>query len=302
MRATTLYGIADLGRFGLGHRLLAWARCVIWCRQSGAQMLAPNWFGIPVGPWIRKESDKRLYFPLFRSDAYISGLRRLFIVASASRVDAVDLARNTGSASRNTRLVVFRNAVSGDADRFFPTFLGHHELLLRELTRMTRPQFIPRPSIAPHIAIHVRLGDFAKAKPEQVRAGSHNVRLPIEWYGDTLLGVRERLGAQVPAVIYSDGSDSDLDTLLALPQVTRARAGSAITHMLSISQAALLISSGSGMSLWGSFLGQVPRLCFPGQRLLHAFVDDAWEPECESGKDIPIAFANAIRPRLLDVR
>ncbi len=28
--AGALYGYADVGRFGLGHGLLAWGRCVVW--------------------------------------------------------------------------------------------------------------------------------------------------------------------------------------------------------------------------------------------------------------------------------
>ena len=88
MSDATLYGVATLGRFGLGHRLLAWARCVIWCHQSGAQMLAPNWLGFPIGTWLRREPDKRMYFPLFRSDAYIHGWRRLRVLTSASHVEA----------------------------------------------------------------------------------------------------------------------------------------------------------------------------------------------------------------------
>jgi len=292
----TLYGIADLGRYGLGHRLLAWARCVIWCQQTGAQMLAPNWLGFPIGPWIRKEPDKRLYFPLFRSDAYISGWRRMQVLMSASRVDALQLA-DAGPNQRGARVVVLKNAVSGDADRYFPTFLGHHELLLRELRRMTRPKFLPAANNVPHIAIHVRLGDFLKVSEAQIKAGAHNVRLPIEWYGDVLTGLRERLGSTVPAVVYSDGSDDNLGPLLAINNVMRAPGGTAITHMLSMSQAALLIGTGSGMSLWASFLGQVPRVCFPGQRLLSAFSESGWEPECLSASELPDSFVSSIQTR-----
>ncbi len=38
-----LYGFPDMGRTGLGHSLLAWGRCAVWCRETGAIMLAPRW-------------------------------------------------------------------------------------------------------------------------------------------------------------------------------------------------------------------------------------------------------------------
>jgi hypothetical protein len=293
-----LYGFAELGRFGLGHRLLAWARCVIWCRETGASMLAPGWLSIPVGPWLRRERDKRLYFLLFRSDVYVSGLERLRILATASRIEATDLTRTPLGNADKEQLVVFRNAIAGDADRFLPTFVHHHQLLASELRRMTRPRYVPPASSGPHIAIHVRLGDFAKVNLDKVKAGAHSARLPIEWYAEMLEGVRARLGLKIPAVVYSDGSTEDLAPLLAHANVTRAGDRPAITHMLAMSQADLLIGTGSGMSLWGSLLGQVPRLCFPGQRLVRTCLDEGAEPECESARVIPSAFIEGIGHRL----
>jgi hypothetical protein len=261
-------------------------------------MLAPGWLSLPLGPWLRRERDNRVYFLQFRSDVYVSGFERLRILVTAPRVSAADLTRvSVGNADR-AQLIVFKNALAGDVDRFFPTFLGHHQLLASELRRMTRPHYLPPPSSGPHVAIHVRLGDFAKVGLERLRSGAHSARLPIEWYAEMLKGVRERIGMEIPAVVYSDGSDEDLAALLASANVTRAQDRPAITHMLSISQANLLIGTGSGMSLWGSLLGQVPRLCFPGQRLVRTCLDDWSEPECENARDIPSTFIDGIGPRL----
>ena len=265
-------------------------------------MLTPNWYSVPLGPWLRREPDKRLYFLLFRPDAYIKGIRRLYVTSTASRVEATTLTDEIRIGGTGPRLVVFRNAISGDADRYFPTFLGHHDLLRQELVRITRPRFVPAPQVEPHVAIHVRLGDFAKVDVTRLHLGAHSARLPIDWYVAMLAGIRSRLGSDVRAVVYSDGRDADLAPLLSLNNVRRASDGSAITHMLAIAQANLLIGTGSGMSIWGAFLGQVPRLCFPGQRLLRTFVEDGREPECELARDIPDAFATIVGHKLLATR
>jgi hypothetical protein len=124
----------------------------------------------------------------------------------------------------------------------------------------------------------------------------------MDWYVEMLTGVRKHLGIEVPAIVYSDGRDEEISPLLGLTNVTRAVDGPAVTHILSMAQAGLLIGGGSGMGIWGSFLGQVPRLCFPGQRQLRAFVEEENEPECEFARDIPSGFTEALGPKLLPHR
>ena len=55
-----LYGYPEMGRTGLGHSLLAWARCVVWCEMTGAKMLAPRWLRIRIGPYLRGERQARI--------------------------------------------------------------------------------------------------------------------------------------------------------------------------------------------------------------------------------------------------
>jgi hypothetical protein len=77
------YGDPRLMRAGLGNMLFPWARCFLWCRDNEAAMLAPRWFKLRVGPYVRRESDKRRYDRLFRRDGYVHGVRRATILARA---------------------------------------------------------------------------------------------------------------------------------------------------------------------------------------------------------------------------
>lgn len=296
----TLYGHADVGRFGLGHSLLAWARCVVWCHRSGATMLAPRWLRLRVGPYLRRERDKRNYFLLFSGDGYVGGLRRAWCLWRYPVVD-VESAAALATPQPGT-VVVFHNALADNERKHFHEVHGYAKLLHRELTRITRPAYRPAAPARPFIAVHVRMGDFsAPADAGGIRPGVHNVRLPVEWYAQMLVAVRRGVGAEVEALVFSDGDDVSLAPLLRLPATQRPPRRQSITDMLSIAQSGLLISSGSGFSLWGAFLGEVPRICYPGQSVVAAHLDPMMEVECETADDLPPAFAAALRSRLQPV-
>lgn len=291
------YGYADVGRFGLGHSLLAWARCVVWCHETGAEMLAPNWLRLRIGPLLRGERDKRAYFLLFRGPGKLSGLARTWRLWTSRRVPSDEVVDGLPVDGGRT-VVVFVNAVADNEKKHFHEVLGHAELLRQELIRMTRPRYRPAPPVEPFIGIHVRLGDFSKVfDPSDIRPNQNNIRLPLCWYVEKLKQLRALLG-EMPTTVFSDGSDEELAELLAQPNVSRAPKQSAVTDMLSMAQASVLISSGSGFSLWGAFLGEVPRVCFPGQNIVRAHAAPDMEAQSGIGDPLPTRFADGVRSRM----
>ncbi|WP_146218692.1 hypothetical protein [Halomonas sp. LBP4] len=300
----TIYGYPNVGRFGLGHSLLAWARCTVWCRENDATMLGPVWLRPRVGPYLRRERDKREYFRLFTNAPYPSMLKRAAVLATATKIKAEDVA--PGSLPRNGQsktVVVFQNSYANNFEKHFHEIIGHGAMLRDALHAMTREKYSPRGSFTePFVAIHVRLGDFQSYNSKAVEDGRHNHRLPLNWYGEALCALRTALGTDVPAVVYSDGHDHELAPLLALPNVQRAADGVAITHMLEMTHAVALIAAGSGFSFWSAFLGEVPRVVFPGQDFGAAQVR---LPTYVLGKErqpIPHDFCEAVKARLATKR
>jgi hypothetical protein len=295
--ASLRYGYPRLGRYGLTHGLLAWARCVVWCEASGAAMIAPFWLKLRVGPYLRRERDKRSYFRLFHAGGAIAGARRLALLARRPRLPVGEGWPPAEVPART--LVVFDNALADNERKSFAQVLGHGPMLRRRLLAMTRAKFRPAPAPAAHIAIHVRLGDFT-APPADGRGPAKNVRLPLAWYGERLVALRDALGVALPAVVYSDGSDEELAPLLNLPAVSRPPRAESVTDLLAIGQAACLIGSGSGFSLWGAFLGSAPRLSHPGQRIVPIYQGAEAHADIESGlgEPLPESFASAVRARL----
>lgn len=267
-----VYGYADVGRFGLGHSLLAWARCTVWCAQTGATMLGPIWLRPRIGPYLRRERDKREYFRLFTNAPYPSLLTRTRLLLTSNMLQANDFAGQMEP--KDGDVVVFKNAHANNFGKYFHEILQHGPLLKAELTKMTRSAYRPDMiDVEPFVAIHVRLGDFQPYDAKAIAEGKHNHSLPIEWYCSALEALRAALGYNIPALVYSDGEDFELATLLSLPSVQRAKAGASITHLLEMTQASALIASGSGFSFWSAFLGEVPRMVFPGQALEEIKVD-----------------------------
>ncbi len=296
-----LYGYADVGRFGLGHGLLAWGRCVVWCHDRGEPVIAPRWLRLRVGPYLRRERDKRFYFRPFRTGRQVGGLRRARLLALAQKLSAETELPEAGWVPARDTVVVFRNSPADNERKHFHEIVGASAVVREALCEMTRPRFIPPPPREPQIAIHVRGGDFSSpGSIDVLKSGRHNHRLPITWYIEMLTGLRKMLDVEMPGVVYSDCMDGELAQLLTLARVTRSPYREAITDMLAMSDARVLISSGSGFSRWGSYLGQVPRLCFPGQRTVRTLQASGaidLEPECETAADIGAAFCQCIIQR-----
>ncbi len=294
-----VYGYADVGRFGLAHSLSAWARCAIWCNRNDVPMIAPIWLRPRIGPYLRREKDKRYYAKLFRKGSATSGLKRARLLLMADKISAGQSYPELPITANKNIIVQFENTPGDNERRFFPLLVGHHELVQAKLLEITKPQYHPVAGKAAHIALHVRLGDFS-AVPEAaaLASGVTNVRLPIEWYADRLIALRLQLGADLPAILYSDGSDNDLQPILSIAGVARARDQESITDLLSMGQSVALISSGSGFSLWGAYLGGAPRLCHPGQSITAAFNDPDLETESGIGAQLPDSFLKKIKERM----
>ncbi len=265
-------------------------------------MLSPNWNHLRIGPYLRGEADKREYHRLFTFPDYVTGWKRTWLLCSLLRLPATALSNGMQVDFKKRQLVVFENRVSANFEHHFDEVVGRNAELHAALREMTKAQYLPAPSTAPHIAIHVRMGDFAPTvSQDSLKRGFTNARLPLRWYMDMLQKLRARLGQQFPAIVYSDGSDRELSELLRFPVVKRSVSHAAVTDMLAIAQASVLISSGSGFSLWGCFLGGVPRICFPGQRLMTTFKKTLidLEPEVDFNAAIPASFLNHVATGLV---
>ena len=282
---------------GLGNMLFPWARCYLWCKDHGLQTIAPFWTKIRIGPYLRREKDKRNYQRFFDHSGYISGLRRLVLLATLRRVPE-DLREQMLNSPDEAKTIVVFTGMKG----WFKPMKSRQAEVLAELKRITKPVYLNMDlSGTEFIGIHVRRGDFSIPTSSQaLQEGKHNYQMPLEWYISALKLIRAGLGFEAKAFIFSDGSETELQDLLNLRNVSLFRGGSAITDLLALSQACGMIASGSSFSMWASFLGQVPCVWYPGQRRQYVIGSDdeaTLEPELEAGAALPDRFLAVIWQR-----
>ena len=61
-----LYAYPQVETTGLCNMFYPWARAVVWAKNNGAKMIAPNWVQFNrLGVWLRHERDKRTYLMQF---------------------------------------------------------------------------------------------------------------------------------------------------------------------------------------------------------------------------------------------
>ena len=278
---------------GLGNLLFPWARCVIACRSGNLIPVAPTWPQIKIGPLLRCETDKRTYVGLFNPrNGEVSGLKKMRLLISATRVPEAMLSRATWVTGRVPTLVEFTGM-----DGLFGPLFGEHEFTLEQLRAMTKPAILASvEQIRPQIGIHVRLGDFTLPRnDEERRKGRWSTRLPIDWYIHALQAVRMAAGCSLEAKVFSDGSEKELRPLLALQGVARVTAGSSIADLLAMSRSKILIASGSTFSMWASYFGRMPTIWHPGQLRQRLYpATQGLEVEYNSGERLPDSFIDSV--------
>jgi Glycosyl transferase family 11 len=283
-------GLVRLRGVGLGNMLFPWARYVVGAKKLNLRKIAPTWPQVSERSWIRNETDKRWYGDLFRvMPDEITGPPRLWNLGTLNRRPEEE----AWKFARDGRSVIL---FSGIKD-YFNDVLNEHTTVREALLQLTNPKLL-RPlteGYRPAIAVHVRLGDFKP--PEAAATMVYNTRIPLDWYLRVIQGLRSHFG-ELQVDVFSDGSDEELRSLMALSGVTRKTFGSSIGDILALSSSAILVTSRSTFSMWASYLGRQPVVWYPG-RLFQRLLFDHPEAEIESSGEFSRAFLNYCHESLL---
>src|SRR5258708_5283640 len=253
------YCRAVLPRTGLGNRLFPWARCRVFSFTNKVPMSSPRWAQLKVGPLVRGESDRRLYFDLFKPGTdEVRGIRRLRLQLFSRREE------EDARAAANGMTVV--KVFAGEQERFQP-LNGWDQFLHDELRSITKQRWLQSAEGSKDvpIGIHVRMGDFTPPESD-AELELPQRRVPLKWFADSLRVIREAVGYPVRAMLVSDGREGELGELLREEKVSLVRTGSAISDLLVLAKSKTLIASaGSSFGAWAAFLGQMPSIAHPQQ-------------------------------------
>lgn len=244
------YVYSQTTRAGLANELFPVIRGILCALDGGFVELKPIWMRPRIGPLIRGERDKRRYHRLFRRPGALNLTVRALVLLAGQRFD------ESGRKIRHGLPGLCVTVVKG-MDGHFEPFRGRHHLVLSKLESLSRDN--DRRQLNAGVAMHVRLGDFARKANSEVI--SSNESTPMQWFVDVAVAITESGWA---VTVFSDGEDSELSTLLAIPCVTRAPDGTALSDLIAMSGYVFIVGSGSTFTAWAAFVGDRPLLLFPG--------------------------------------
>ena len=234
-----------LPRVGLGNMLYVWAKGLVLASRLEVKPVISSWTQLHPGALLRGERSARLYWRQLRSSPLPARLAAWWHCRKLSPfVGDVQALDPVGGNMRSPCLVSGMSDLP--PDNSFRDLKAHRPLLRAAFEKMLYPQVrrlvdsIP----APCIGVHVRRGDFRNS----------SWLTPIEYFCIRLKSVREVSGQELPAMVFSDGSDAELAPLLQMASVVRAPRRSDVIDLCALSKSRLIIVSGvSTFSNWASF-------------------------------------------------
>ncbi len=229
-----------IGGNGLANCMFVAARAYLKSKNSDLSLIEPTWFNLSLGTYLRRQSDKRHYLGLFNNYGSIYGIKKLLLLLF-SRKDIV---------------------IESGLGNYFEDILNDSHDVFCYFKKITKPQIfdsLDSFEFTDTIAVHVRLGDYSAER-----------RTSIAWYVDCIEQINNLTLKKYKFLLFSDGKDSELAELMAIPNVKRVFFGNSLADIWAISRTKFLIGSDSTFSAWGAYLGQVPlilRKCHFGRIL-----------------------------------
>ena len=263
---------------GLGNCFYTYFHAVTLAQKYGATIVAPPWFSLKVGPLLRGDRSKRLYWRMFRPfDGDICGTRKLLTLLRLYRKRVILKVGET------TEPAIVKGALNFVVSSRF-TFRGlhSHRSVIRQRLLGSINDPVPENhswGAGDYIAMHIRLGDFAPAADTTlINSAQPNLRIPMSWYTNVLRALRDRYRDR-PIYVFSDGDASQLEPILE-QGAKLYRTGSDMTDLLAMSGASILVGSNSTYSQWAAFLGNMPSI----------WLQTAVEAEKPSAEETPLLY------------
>lgn len=219
--------------------LFPWARAVVYCKRSGAQMISPKWTNyMRIGPLLRFERYKRYYLNEFSNAGYVGRWRLWF-----------------GNIKRFSGM-----------KGFFDSFLSERDCVISELRRIVNPQIlecVKRIESEDYIGVHIRRGDFV----------TNGQWISDAWYITAIQRAVECAG-DLPIRIFTDATPRSLKAIVtSFRNIEIMPNAPAIQDLLLLSGSRCIVgTSNSSFSMWAVFLGQQPSIWSDGSVLPQVYV------------------------------
>ncbi|KFF00354.1 hypothetical protein IX39_06770 [Chryseobacterium formosense] len=240
--AVKTFSFFRVGGNGLANCMFIAARAAVKSKKYNLKFIEPTWLNISLGTYIRGQKDKRHYIGLFNNYRNLSGLRKAALLLTKKKFYDENKIEKTEDNSSIYIEEGLGNYFQDIIDDYSDVADYFNNIIKKEVL-----QVIENKDFSQSIAVHIRLGDYSEA-----------LRIPISWYRDAINYINECTDNKYEILIFSDGSLTELEEILKIPNAKFFFGGNALADIISISKCKFLLGSDSTFSGWGAYLGQVP--------------------------------------------
>lgn len=248
--------LARIPRTGLGHALGLYARAFLYAAKGQARFVHPNWFKLRLGPYLRREADKRNYHRIIRVPTSWGLPRR----HACRRFWMTVVDEDSFDPSRASQFLVVKD--DGPLHPRTISWMKSGHPFRRTLASALESISVVAPARRKlgtrSIGIFHRSGDFRGIRPSSgdartLRVHGYGYR-PPEYAAEALAKLREIAGWQVPAVLSTDAAPDEVAVIIRQGGVQLSQTKSALANMLEMSQHDVLIVGTSSYANWAWFL------------------------------------------------
>jgi hypothetical protein len=237
----------NLPRAGLGNKLIVWAHGINFSEKNNLNNYVFGWFNIKIGPFLRNEKRKRLYFGFFKKTKY--DLLFFYKMLFFKKI------YNPNYFSKNDKVVYIFDTLP-----IFPNYLvgleNSRDLIRKQFFKILNPKHLNYLSNFefPILSVHIRRSDFKKN--DNLDIGSVcNTQTPLIYFKEKISEIREASDSLIPVTVFTDGKYDEISDLLLIKNVILAKDNLDIIDLLLMANSKyLIISPGSTFSLWANFI------------------------------------------------
>jgi len=240
-------------RYGLCNKIITWAKAFVWCKENDADLFVKSWVHIPIGSVLRREKSKRWYKNFFVTPT-LPLLKKIHF-RNASVIKSLNDHKNNAEQYykfESTPLIEDIPLLSCYRNEIISSFFGMiEEEQLMILDKIKTPK----------IGVHIRRGDF-------ITNGSV---LDLTYYINIINDLRKINGNSLEVVIFSDGHEEELLSVLELPNVSLFQTVNDLIDLIVLSKSEILVTTkGSSYSYWAGFISNAVIIHHP----------ETWVKEC----------------------
>jgi hypothetical protein len=250
--------ICKLPKAGLGNQLFPLLKAHVFAHLNRLPVLVTNYHHIKVGPYLRREKNKRKYRGFFKFQRSVLGAlweRRKLVVSQHYKAVEDPPLCNIGAKFVKDTAYLFSAMPSWE--NYFDGLKEHRSVAMELFNSLVRPELLAEVNqkSPPVIGLHVRLGDFRKLRPGEDFSKVGAVRTPETYFVDIIRGIRKIHGTDLKVSLFTDGRAEELAGILACDRVELVNGNNDLADLLLLSRSKIIVTSaGSTFSYWAGFL------------------------------------------------